>query len=90
MCEAETSLYERFLALSKEYDLVSPDLIVIPSQKEQSQLNGRTQGHEEEEEGVRGKVSEPETKEEEEIVPKGEEGEEGPVEDESAGEEPSS
>jgi hypothetical protein len=33
MCESETSLYERFLALSQEYDLVSPDLLVIPSQK---------------------------------------------------------
>ena len=35
ICESETSLYERFLALSHEYDLVSPDLLVIPSQKQQ-------------------------------------------------------
>ena len=28
--QAETSLYERFLALSHEYELVSPDLLVIP------------------------------------------------------------
>lgn len=32
-CESETSLYERFLALSTEYDLVSPDLLVIPGQQ---------------------------------------------------------
>ena len=29
--QSETSLYERFLLLSKEYDLVSEDLLVIPS-----------------------------------------------------------
>lgn len=33
MCEASTSLYERFLALSLEHDLVPQDLLVIPSQR---------------------------------------------------------
>ena len=44
ICESETSLYERFLALSHEYDLVSPDLLVIPSQKQQREQE-QAQGH---------------------------------------------
>ncbi|KAK9900460.1 Mob1/phocein [Cystobasidium minutum MCA 4210] len=37
LCESSTSLYERFLALSIEYDLVPRELLTIPSQHEQSQ-----------------------------------------------------
>jgi hypothetical protein len=32
ICESSTSLYERFLALSLEYDLVPRELLTIPSQ----------------------------------------------------------
>lgn len=36
ICESSTSLYERFLALSLEYDLVPRELLTIPSQSSTS------------------------------------------------------
>ena len=44
--QAETSLYERFLRLSNDYELVSPDLLIVPGKEVQADQDRQdTVGH---------------------------------------------
>lgn len=52
-CEAETSLYDRFLALSHQYELVSPELLVIPSSNHKSNSSSSSESSDDEEDQPR-------------------------------------